>query len=699
MPRLAIAKEFLRDYARLQKPVQDRVTEVFSKFENDPHSGRNLEKITNARDDRFRSIRITRDVRGIVLAPDSGDVYTLLKVLPHDDAYDWAQRRTASVNSATGGIEIRDTAALDATLPELSRLADSAPTRLFEHVGDADLRRLGIDDQTLDFARALTDQMQLDAAQSFLPTTQWDVLSGLAAGLSPDEVWAELGEAITSGPVDTDDLDAAIERSADRVVLVDGPEELLAVFAHPFALWRVYLHPLQRTVVEAGYRGPARVTGGPGTGKTVVVLHRAHHLAARGEGSVVTTFTSTLADSLSAGIKLLTDSPDSADRIEVAHVDQLAHRLYRREHGPPRMLDGDDEKRRWKRIVKQFELPFTETFLAEEWRQVVLAQRVGSAEDYLGAKRTGRGRRLGARQKAQVWQAIWEFQRQLHDEGLLTHETVRAEATRLLERLPDDDKPYRHIVVDEAQDLSPEGWRFLRAAAPARPDDLFLAGDTHQRIYAGRVSLREVGVHVTGRSTKLRINYRTTAEILAWSLELLHGERIDDMDGGLDSIAGCRSEMHGLPPTERGFATREEELRHLTEVVTGWLDAGVEAGEIGVAARSNWLANKAQSALERAGVSAAVLSGGRAAEDVVSVGTMHRMKGLEFRCLAVIWVGEKHMPPPNAVTPAEEDAHTHEQDLQRERCLLFVACTRAREQLAVSWHGERSGLLPAPPEN
>lgn len=230
MARLAIDKDFLREFGTLEKDVQERVTEVFSKFEQASHAGIHLEKITNARDDRFRSIRITQFWRGIVLAPDSGDTYTLVTVRPHDDAYAWAQRRRASVNSATGRIEIRDVAAIEATLPELSTMAERAPELLFAGIKDSTLRQLGVDDQTLAFARALTALVQLEAARAFLPANQFDVLYGLAAGLTPEEVWAELGAPAADEQYDPEDLDAAVARSTDRVVLVDGPDELMAVF-------------------------------------------------------------------------------------------------------------------------------------------------------------------------------------------------------------------------------------------------------------------------------------------------------------------------------------------------------------------------------------------------------------------------------------------------------------------------------------
>ncbi|MFI7534914.1 UvrD-helicase domain-containing protein [Streptosporangium sp. NPDC049376] len=692
MARLGIDKDFLRDFGKLERSVQARVAEVFAKFEEATHAGLHLEKPNDARDPRFRTIRIDKFWRGVVLAPETGDSYTLLKVLPHDDAYTWAERRRASVNSATGQIEIRDGAAIDATLPELTKMADRAPRRLFDDAADTDLKQLGVDEQTLAFARVLTDIVQLEAAGAFLPQSQWNVLYGLAAGMTPEEVWAELGAVPGQVPYDAEDITAAVERTPERVVLVEGPDELMEVFRHPFALWRIYLHPAQHRLARASFTGSARITGGPGTGKTVVALHRAHHLAKHGRGSVlVTTFTSTLSASLEAGLRLLADSPEVPDRVEVRHVDQLSYQIFAERHGRAAILRDKEEKEIWRRVVKKLEVPFTETFLAEEWRHVVLAQQVTDAAGYLQVKRQGRGRGLGVRQKAQVWQAIWEFQEELGRRKVWTHETICVEATRLLgERA---DRPYRHIVVDEAQDLHPVQWRFLRAAVPEGSDDLFIAGDAHQRIYNSRVSLREVGINVAGRSSRLTVNYRTTAEILAWSLGMLNGESVDDLDDGLDTVAGYRSQVHGRLPELRGFTVQKGELEALTDRVRQWLDAGVEPGEIGVAARSNMLAGAAVAVLERAGVPARSLAKGQETDDSVRIGTMHRMKGLEFRCMAVIGVSERQVPPPSAVTPVEEDPLTHAQDLQRERCLLFVACTRAREQLHVSWHGTASPFL------
>jgi superfamily I DNA/RNA helicase len=235
-------------------------------------------------------------------------------------------------------------------------------------------------------------------------------------------------------------------------------------------------------------------------------------------------------------------------------------------------------------------------------------------------------------------------------------------------------------------------WRLLRAAVSERPDDLFIAGDTHQRIYGATVSLRSLGIRVAGRSFRLTINYRTTAEILGWSLGLLAGQRIDDMDEGLETLSGCRSDVHGSPPRTAAYATKAREMDELAARVRTWLDSGIAPAEVGVAARSNMLVDDAVAALKRVGIAAGSLAKSLP-DDAVRVGTMHRMKGLEFRCVAVVGAGEHQIPMAGAVTPVEEDKAFHAAGMQRERCLIFVACTRAREDLYVSWHGHPSPFL------
>jgi superfamily I DNA/RNA helicase len=701
LARLGIDKGFLVEIARLDRPVVTKVRDVFGKFAEATHTGIHLEPIKAARDKRLYSIRIDNYWRGVVLKQDDGDIYTLLTVRGHDEAYEWASRRSVSVNSATGVIELRDAAALDELTAH--QPGDTATEPLFAHVKDSVLAQLGVDESVVKFARTLTDVAQLDAAKPFVPQSQWDVLYGLAAGLTPDEVWAEVA-ASTPQMIDAQDVDAAVERTRSRIVVVDGPDELMAVFERPLDLWRVFLHPTQQLLIETPFSGPARVTGGPGTGKTVVALHRAFRLAERCEGRVLfTTFTSTLSAALDACLMLLADSPgrvpSARNQIDVLHVDKLANQIVRDRHGYVTILDDRQQAGLWQEVIEQRGAGFTGTFLSEEWRNVVLAQHLESEEDYLRVRRAGRGVALARHQRQAVWKLIDNFDTVLRERKLWTHETVLREAYRISKTVTT--KPFRHVVVDEAQDLSAMQWRLLRAIVPTAPDDMFIGGDSHQRIYNNYVSLRSLGIQIAGRSSRLRINYRTTAEILAWSLGMMQGEQIDDLDERLDTLAGCRSEVHGEVPTLRGFETSRQELSFIADTVEGWLHGDIAADEIGVAARTNYYAQRVSEELRSRGIAVRALT--NSGESAVSVGTMHRMKGLEFRCILAAGVSDGVVPLPNAVRAPDIDKQAHALDLLRERSLLFVVCTRAREDLVVTWNGKPSEFLrerqtsPKPP--
>jgi superfamily I DNA/RNA helicase len=257
---------------------------------------------------------------------------------------------------------------------------------------------------------------------------------------------------------------------------------------------------------------------------------------------------------------------------------------------------------------------------------------------------------------------------------------------------------YDHVVVDEAQDLHPAQWRVLRAAVGRGPDDLFVTGDPHQRIYDSRVSLNALGIFVTGRSSRLRINYRSTEEILSWPTGVLVGARVEDLGGdGEENLAGYRSLLHGKQPHAAGYPTLQAEVAALVEQVGEWLGQGVRSSEIAVCARFNTTLSAVRDGLAGTGIPAIHVREQSGADvDGVRLVTMHAMRGLEFRCVAVVGATARALPFAKEVTPPEVDPLQHESDMLRERCLLFVASTRAREALYVSWSGPPSPFLSIP---
>ncbi|MBP0456877.1 UvrD-helicase domain-containing protein [Streptomyces montanisoli] len=708
MPRLAFAQSFWDGYDALEKPVRAGVRKAMAKFqamsaaELNADKGLHLESVDKARDPRMRTIRITDFWRGVVLAPDDGSgVFLLVHVLPHDDAYTWAAKRLYSANSATRALEVRNAVALDELTPLYESAARTADRLLFADVSDGTLRELGIDDQVLRAARSLADKAQLEAFSTLLPEDQLEVLQYLAEGFGPEEVYRDV--VAVRRPADApaepvEDLATVIANTPARIRLITGGHELEEVLEKPFDAWRVFLHPSQRRVAyRTSYSGPVQVTGGPGTGKTVAALHRVKHLLG-GSGSgriLLTTYTNALAAGLRDMLGLLLDDEEELlARVDVTTVDAYANGVVRASSaGVPKPIGDRDQRQLWAKVVKQLDLPFTDRFMAQEYRHVVLGQDIHDLDAYLGAQRRGRGTGLGPARRRQVWEGVERFEKLLRDRGETTYLRVCARAARLLDGEP---APYAHVVVDEAQDLHPAQWRVLRAAAQPGPDDLFVTGDPHQRIYDSRVSLGSLGIATAGRSFRLRVNYRSTEEVLAWSARLLAPVTVEALEGeGSDSLAGYRSLLHGRRPRAQGYPTRQGETEALVADVQALLAEGLAPREIGVCARFNLSLDAAEEKLKAAGVPVLRVKGQvtHGAEGV-RLATMHAMKGLEFRAVSVLDVGEGTLPFAREITPREADPLQHDADLLRERCLLFVACTRAREALSVTWHGVPSPFLP-----
>ncbi|MEV1169620.1 UvrD-helicase domain-containing protein, partial [Nonomuraea sp. NPDC049784] len=410
-----------------------------------------------------------------------------------------------------------------------------------------------------------------------------------------------------TGPIDPEDLHAALRRSPDRAVFVADKVELDRVLGAPE--WCTFLQPPQHRLARAGrYEYPVLVVGGAGTGKTVVALQRAAHLAAHGSGPVLlVTFTQGLAEDLSAKLDLLIEDEVVRKRVEVDNTERLALRIV-----------ADAEGRR--------------------------PALVGP----------------GARTLAQ-----------------LTDEALRLLSLATGDLLDDVDpgrKPYRHIVVDEAQDVSPAQWRLLRAAVPRAADDLFVVGDPHQRVTDTRVTLGAVGIPAVQHT--LRISYRLPQELLSFAVRM-RGGPASGLVRGMTDMYGFRSTRNGNRPIVRAYDTPESELAGLRSTVESWLADGVPADEIAVGARTSRLVREARRALDGLDVQAS---------------TFQHLKGLEFERVALIGVAEGVVPEPSPEEPPI-DLDVRARALQRERSILFVACTRARAMLYISHYGRGSPFL------
>lgn len=685
--KLAISDDFLRAFAAVPRDRQQSVIQFLTKFRHNPtSSGINYEKIRDAADDAMRSVRIDQNYRGIVLKPAQGNVYCLLWIDKHDEAYDWARRHKISIHPELGSIQVFEAFQQQSNTP-IEAVAKEA---LFSTLKDRELVRLGVPQEALPLVRSVKVETDLDALQSKLPAEAYEALFLHLAGEPYEEL---VREREAPQAVDTENFAEALDRDATKrhfLVLTDD-QDLEALLASPLAAWRVFLHPSQRKLVNRDWNGPVRVLGGAGTGKTVVAMHRAVWLARQlkdspGTPVLFTTFTRTLADDIRTQIAEIANAEERA-RIEVINIDQWALNLLRRYGYRPIPL-YDESKRRelWKRAMTRApdNLQQTESFYRAEFERVVLPAGCDSAEQYMQAPRIGRGVALSRSQKRDIWPIFAEYRAQLRAANLREPEECFRDAAALLRREPIA-LGIKAIVVDEAQDLSAAALELLRAAVPQGQNDLFIVGDAHQRIYRHRVVLSKVGIQVTGRSRRLRINYRTTDEIRRWAVAQLVNCSIDDLDGQPDTLMGYRSLSHGDAPLFLLSASRSEERIALKAALKKLQEAGIEQRNTCLVVRRNEDVAEYSDWLRAEGIAPLVLSrevGDDDARAGIRVATMHRVKGLEFE--AVVIAGYQGAEQYAEAFVGDGDAGVLVDTLTSERSLLHVAATRAKSALIVS---------------
>jgi mRNA-degrading endonuclease RelE of RelBE toxin-antitoxin system len=677
-----IADTFTDSLARLTGDEQKAVkTTAFDLQMNPANPGMSFHKLDKARDKNFWSVRVSADIR-IIVHKTAGHL-VLCYVDHHDKAYDWAERRKLETHPKTGAaqlIEIRETVQeimVPVYVPTESPAQPQLP--LFADTPDEELLTYGVPAEWLEDVRRADEDGILELADH-LPAEAAEALLELATGGKPRI--AQPSAPITS-PFEHPDAQR-------RFRVMSNIEELERALESPWDKWTVFLHPEQRQWVDRDYSGPARVSGSAGTGKTIVALHRAVHLARTNPDArvLLTTFSDTLAHALQQKLRrLVGNEPRIAERLDVHSLNALGLRLYKAHFKPVKLATRENIKDLVRAASQAAgEHKFSLHFLMTEWEQIVDAWQLDDWESYRDVVRLGRKTRLPEAQRALLWSIFEQVRNGLKEQGLMTQSAV---FTALAAALADSKNlPYDFAVVDEAQDISVSQLRFFAALGGDRPNALFFAGDLGQRIFQQPFSWKALGVDIRGRSRNLRINYRTSHQIRQQADRLL-GPEITDVDGNTEDRRDTVSIFNGPPPLIRVFASEDEEIKG----VQGWLDeqakAGVVPHEFGVFVRSDAELDRAKAAVDAAGLPYKVLDEHvETTSGFVSICTMHLAKGLEFRAVAVMACDDEVIPLQERIELVGDEADLKEV-YERERHLLYVACTRARDHLLVT------GIEPA----
>lgn len=677
-----IADTFTDSLAKLSGDEQKFVkTTAFDLQMNPVNPGMSFHKLDKARDKNFWSVRVSSDIRLIVHKTEAS--LLLCYVDHHDKAYDWAERRKLETHPQTGAaqlVEIRETVQ-EIVVPvyvqtELTLAPKPAPDLepLFTGRSDDELLGYGVPAEWLADVKNATEDTLL-ALCDHLPAEAAEALLELATGGKPRMPVATVA---TANPFDHPDAQR-------RFRVMTNVEELQRALDFPWEKWTVFLHPEQRQWVERDYTGPARASGSAGTGKTIVALHRAVHLARTHPDArvLLTTFSDTLASALHTKLKrLLGNEPRLAERIDVHSLDAIGLRLYKAHIGQATIASRETVRELLQEAASAVGgHKFGLHFLLTEWEQVVDAWQLESWDAYRDVARLGRKTRLPEAQRVVLW-SIFEIVRTgLHGRNLITHAalfTALAAALSTSKNIVFD-----FAVVDEAQDISVAHLRFFAALGGGRPNALFFAGDLGQRIFQQPFSWKAIGVDIRGRSRTLRVNYRTSHQIRTQADRLL-GPVVTDVDENSENRSDTVSVFNGPPPAIRTFKDESEEIKTVGNWIVEQAKACVRPHEFGVFVRSEAQLERAQAAVEAAGIPYKILDEHvETLSDHVSISTMHLAKGLEFRAVVVMACDDEIIPLQERIETVGDDADLQEV-YDTERHLLYVACTRARDHLLVT---------------
>lgn len=691
--KVAISSDFLSSFAALPRQVQKKVTEFINKFKtNTKSSGINLEKIKNGTDKNMCSVRIDNTYRGILVRQEDSNIYLLLWVDHHDEAYEWARRKRCELNKRTGAIQIFDVQEVTETV----ELPDEPG--LFDNIRNEELLSLGVPESLFDYLRTLkTPELFYKYSASF-PHDVVEPLSWIAEGLDISEVIEAYSENKPESVPENIEEALKSPLNMQSFVVVEGEDELKKIMSAPLEKWRIFLHPTQRKIVNKNFSGSARVLGGAGTGKTVVAMHRARYLASRlniNDKILFTTFTANLASDIRENLAKIC-SVEEMRKIEVINLDAWVTQFLREQGYKYRIIYGDEISILMEKavLISDNGLDLPVSFYEEEWLKVVTAQEAFDIEGYIKARRTGRGTRLDRKKRIQVWKVFENFLKLMKQEQVRDINYAMYECQLILSSSSYNIN-YRHIVVDEGQDFSSSAYSMLRKiAGPEHDNDIFIVGDAHQRIYRNTATLSKCGINIKGRSRKLKLNYRTTDEIHRFAFALLKGIPFDDLDGEVDSINQCKSLTHGQVPVVSSFKDIGQEINYITSEIDKILELGVSLSDICVIARTHRLLDIYTGEFTKAGIRCYEIKNSNTDNrtlDGLRLATMHRVKGLEFKYVFIASAIEDVIPLKSAIN--HTDSVTEQDTLTSEKCLLYVALTRAQKQAYITGYGEMSEFI------
>ncbi len=444
----------------------------------------------------------------------------------------------------------------------------------------------------------------------------------------------------------------------------------------------------QRDIVQLATRGHQVVLGTAGSGKTTMAILRAAYLSHPGLPGGGRTLLLTFSKPLVQYIKALA-APELLN-VQVEHYHLFA-RGYLASRGK---MAGGPILSSWERdnaiaeaveAARQtvgpaplFDRP--RPFFAEELKWIA-GHGVHSLADYQSVTRVGRAEaRLETGARPLMWQVREAYLAGRLARGKLYDVDDLASAVAAEFQVDDTARLYKHIVIDEGQDLSPEMLRSLALAVP-HDGSLTFFGDVAQQIYGHRMSWRSAGLRPQ-QVWPFEENYRNTAEIAALGLAI---SRMPYYSGAADMVAPRMPRAEGPKPTLVSFTSRENQLAFVTDQARRF----AEAGSVAILTRTLEQMREVKRILPG---NARSLKESTWRASSIYFGSLHSAKGMEFDVVILPFLSAAEMPDPAFIQNIGISDAT-----ANDGRLLYVGVTRARRALLLLHDGDVTSLLPAIP--
>ena len=693
--RLFLSETFFDAVFKLPKKTQDKVVAFQKKFRENPASpGIHLEPIAQFKNSTMRTARVDDNYRVIIGILD-GNTYSLLYVADHEEAYRWGMSKRFVWNEHTQAcqlISVEEKA--DDFTPSSQPEIDNT---FFTGVPEEKLLKIGIPQEAIGRVMSIKSLDDLDALEPILPIDAYENLFNIMDGANIDDVIISIEE----GQAHENEDKLLSDNNKRRFVEITDDDELQRIIDQGMDKWQIFLHPSQRKLVDAEYKGTMKVSGGAGTGKTIAAIHRLKYLCQKPDAKVLfTTYTTTLRINLADSIIKLGVPSNKYTLNNIDRVLLDVAKAYKIKDGY-NVLDysGDEESLKlWREVLETEVTEFDEQFLYDEYIDVIVYYGNNDVKEYMMQPRVGRNKALNRKQRIEIWKLVEKYVALKQERKVVDRLELFNETTNYLNE--NNIHPYTNVIADEFQDFSNPELKFLRALVAEGENDLFLVGDPIQRIYTGRkMNFGAAGINVRGiRSKKLKINYRTTEPIKRVAVGVIKGVDYDDLDGGKESTKGYVSLIHnGVAPQYKIVSDANAEVEQVIEWLNECLDNGIKLSEICIAAPSMQLLKGIQTRLHRDGTEYRVLKGEQkqGSTNGVDLCTFHSLKGLEYRVIILTDVNERNLPSKETegYPFSGMDNASKKEFLSAKRSLLYVAITRARQLVYMVGFGEPTELL------